>query len=513
MASQFAGVFGFRLCGVSASFLWWGLAGVLAQDSSWVEYRHVNGEVSSKGWLVDGIPGGYWVSFHEDGTRKSEGNWESGKLSGDWVFYDEKGRLETTLTYRNGEKQGEETHWDSTGTKLRVLPWDQDTLSGWEVEYHPDGWETRRIPWVSGQKEGVALEFAKGETGETRIIRRMGYRGDLLRWVEDINRFDDQNRKTGKWMSFWPNGRVREEGPFARGLKEGVFKLFNRNGDLERTETYKRGKRVVDAPTAVALDLRQSFHANGEIARSGPWREAIPMGIHRFFDDEGHLVEVKVFREGVLEASGMLDASGLRTGEWTLFWPDGTARAVGPYLEGEREGPWKFFNRMGRLEQEGDYRVGEWHGKWRWYHPDGKLHRQEYFRKGREDGEFLELSSRGDTVAIGSYERGLKQGEWFEIVDEDRQRGAYLDGERDGLWRHVEENGNVLFIGAYSAGVPTGEHSTYWPSGIRASVGSHEGGLKNGNWRYFDAQGVIRLIRQYENGRIVKVNGVRTDRK
>ena len=52
-------------------------------------------------------------------------------------------------------------------------------------------------------------------------------------------------------MTFWSNGRVREEGPWERGLKEGVFKRFSRQGDLESTETWHRGELVEDAPEAV----------------------------------------------------------------------------------------------------------------------------------------------------------------------------------------------------------------------------------------------------------------------
>ena len=74
-------------------FLGMAFGRVSAQDSTAVEYRYPSGEISSRGALKNGVPAGYWVSFHEDGTRKSEGNWTDGKLDGEWVFYDEKGRV------------------------------------------------------------------------------------------------------------------------------------------------------------------------------------------------------------------------------------------------------------------------------------------------------------------------------------------------------------------------------------------------------------------------------------
>jgi len=490
-----------------------GVCQVAGQDSTRVQYRFPSGGVSSEGWLVNGIPEGFWQSYHEDGTRKSEGNRRQGQLEGEWIFYDEQGRVETTLRYEQGVKQGEEIRWDTTGVQRRIRPWNADVLEGEERVLDDRGIVVATIPWTNGVKEGVALDFAQDEAeGPGRIIQRSGYRDDLLRWVEEVNRFDDQGRKTGKWMTFWSNGRIREEGPWERGLKEGVFKRFSRQGDLESTETWHRGELVEDAPEAVVLDVRKTFHANGEVSRSGPWREDTPMGTHRFFDEMGHLVEVKVFRDGVLTATGMLDSLGRRTGPWTEFWPEGELKASGPYAEGLRDGEWQFFARDGRLEQEGGYRAGQWHGRWIWYHPDGAKHRDERYRKGREDGEFTEWSASGEVLAIGLYERGQKQGPWVEHVNDDRREGAYVEGERDGQWVHLNSEDQVVFEGAFVAGIPSGEHVGYWPTGIREWVGSYKGGLRDGNWRYFDGSGNVTLIRQYDAGRIVKVNGTKTDR-
>ena len=110
-------------------------------------------------------------------------------------------------------------------------------------------------------------------------------------------------------------------------------------------------------------------------------------GTHRFFDEEGHLVEVKVFRDGVLSATGMLDSLDVEQGHEGVL--AGRAGASGPYAEGLRDGDWQFFARDGRLSRR-RLPVSQWHGRWIWYHPDGSKHRDERYRKGREDGEFTE---------------------------------------------------------------------------------------------------------------------------
>ena len=508
---QLASVFSFRILGF-LSVLFVSSEVILCQDSVMVQYRYESGSISSEGVLLDGIPEGYWRSFYENGVRKSEGNRRNGELEGEWVFYDEAGRLETSLHYEGGEKEGEEVSWDTTGVRRRSRIWVSDLLQGPERILDERGAVVKMVPWVQGKREGVALEYASEEDNEPRrIILRMGYRNDLLRWVEEVNRFDDKQRKTGKWLTFWPNGRIREEGPWEKGLKEGVFKRFSRQGDLEGTETWHRGEIAEDAPQAVALDLRKSYHSNGQISRSGPWRDNVPMGAHRYYDESGYLVEVKVFREGMLRATGMLDSLGRRTGPWIEFWPEGETRAEGTYLEGLRDGDWRFFARDGRLEQEGGFQAGLWHGRWIWYHINGSKHRDERYRKGKENGLFTEWSLVGDTLAVGIYERGKKQGDWIEQVNDDRRVGQYVDGELDGRWVHMDSQGKVVFEGAFVAGIPIGEHVGYWSTGMREWIGSYKGGLRNGNWRYFDSSGNVKLIRQYAAGRIVKVNGAKTD--
>ena len=496
---------------IGFGILWWMLSSVSAQDSIRTEYRYSDGIISSEGYLVEGQPAGYWRSFYPDGIRKSEGNWRKGELEGNWVFFDRKGRLETTLEYETGLKQGEETKWDSLGVLRQTLPWHKDTLDGLQRILDANGVEIQVIPWQKGEKNGVAVDFFAEGREQGRIIRRRGFRDDLLRWVEDINRYDDQNRKTGVWMTFWPNGSVRLEGPFKKGLKEGVFKQFSRQGDLEKTITYHLGKQVKDAPESAVLDVRQVFHSNGGVANVGPWRKDVPMGTHRYFDQNGHLVEVKVYREGSLAATGMLDSLGRRTGPWKEYWKVGEVKAEGRYLEGLKEENWLFYSREGKLDQEGGFRRGQWNGQWKWYYSNGQVHRDERYRKGREEGYFLELSEQGDTLAIGQYERGLQQGMWLEHVNDDVRKGVYLDGERDGVWIHLDSEGKLSFKGEYVSGIPSGEHVEFWPGGARSVVGGYKGGLKQGNWRYFDELGLLQLVRQYKAGRIVKVNGSKTD--
>ena len=110
MAGELAGVIGKMKYGAVLGMFLGGCLVFRGQDSDsvLVEYRFADGEVSSRGMLVEGVPSGFWTSFHEDGTRKSEGNWLAGDLVGEWIFYDALGRIQTTLNYAAGRKNGSE---------------------------------------------------------------------------------------------------------------------------------------------------------------------------------------------------------------------------------------------------------------------------------------------------------------------------------------------------------------------------------------------------------------------
>ncbi len=51
-------------------------------------YFHDNGKISQQGLFNDGKPDGKWVSYNEDGSKKSIGEYTNGVKTGTWFFYD-----------------------------------------------------------------------------------------------------------------------------------------------------------------------------------------------------------------------------------------------------------------------------------------------------------------------------------------------------------------------------------------------------------------------------------------
>jgi len=49
----------------------------------------------------------------------------------------------------------------------------------------------------------------------------------------------------GTYVSYYENGKKKEEGKYVRGLKEGDWKTYDEDGDIDNTETFKNDKSVV----------------------------------------------------------------------------------------------------------------------------------------------------------------------------------------------------------------------------------------------------------------------------
>jgi antitoxin component YwqK of YwqJK toxin-antitoxin module len=482
------------------------MAQLAAADTVSVVYNFPDGSISSEGQLINNLPDGYWRNFHPGGILASEGNRVDGLLAGTWTFFDGQGRLTESVRYQRDAKWGEAQTFDSLGIVILTTTWERDTMQGPMRRFDADARKLEEWTYVDGQRSGSAWQW---DPSDGRVITRSTWREGLLRQVEKVNRYDRKGLKLGRWLVFWRHAAVREDGPFEAGLREGVFKFFSRAGDLERIETYHLGNLIPSEEGAVILDVRKTYGEGGIVERMGPYQGETAVGLHQFYDGQGEATRGEIYDDGVVTASGPLEGKGAKTGLWQEFWPDGSVRAEGDWDTGKKNGVWSYFDPDGQLIQRGRFRAGAWEDTWRWYYDNGVLHRQEEYRRGLEEGLFVELSQGGDTLARGVYEAGLKSGEWIEHVNDHRRSGAYLDGEFHGEWRWFYADDRLVFKGEFSAGLPIGSHVRYFPTGRKSSEGKYEGGLKSGNWRYFDALGQLKLVRQYQAGRVVRLNGAR----
>lgn len=473
---------------------------LLAQPT---KYYYPNGKVSSEGLMVNGKPDGYWITYYDDGGIKSEGNRLNFELDSAWKFYRSDSTLERIITYKQNLKNGPEKIFDVDGNLTEEILFENNIKNGISKTFYTTGELNKTIPFVNNKEEGRGFEYDK----DGRIITITTYRNGFVYAEEIINRYNAKGQRTGIWRDLFPMGNIKEEGNWTNGLRNGVFKFFDKNGKLLKMEKYEMGELIVDAAESAVIDIRQEFYEDGSIKTEGSYSNGKKNGTFREYDREGKQTSAFLYEADVLTGIGMIDSIGRKQGPWKFLYNDGSTKSEGKFVDGLKDGPWIFYSSTGKIVQKGSYKEDNPVSDWKWYYPSGALLKEESYRKGRPDGHAIEYDSLGNIICEGDYIDGLKTGKWACYVNDHSEEGEYLDGELHGEWIWKYDNGQKAFEGEFQSGVPVGKHKYWYSNGALKMRGAFAGGELNGKWEYYREDGTLDLEIEYEAGIAVKLNG------
>lgn len=482
--------------------------GALAQDSVVVNgyniFHYPDGQVSSEGNMVNGQPDGYWKTYYESGIIKTEGNRNNFLLDSTWKFYSDSGKLTLEINYREGKKNGIRRTYQKK--EISEENFVNDVKQGWTRWYYGDGVLKKKVFFVDGREEGFALEYAHDST----VINISEYKRGYLLSNEAINRKRD-GLKHGVWKTFFPDEKIKTECTYNYGKINGYFKEFDANGNLLYIKKYANDVEIYDAPELASYEVRTEYYRNGKPKVVASFKDDIPEGVRREYDQAGNVVRGYIFKNGVVVGQGIIDESGQRQGAWKEFYEGGEVYGEGSYLNNKRTGAWKYFYRDGKTEQQGTYNAaGKPDGVWKWYYESGNLKREEQMRNGLADGLMQEVSDSGTVITKGNYIEGEEDGEWFYEVNDDKVIGSYVNGKKEGVWKQYY-NGQLYYEGNYVEGLADGEHISYWDNGKIKEKGKYIAGKKEGDWVYNSYEGLRLLLIEFSDGVEVALDGSKID--
>ena len=474
-------------------------------------FRYPNGTVSSEGLFKNGKPEGFWKSYYVTGIKKSEGKYSSFQLDSIWVFFDQAGDTVEKINYLFGKRNGYAYKFKKSASEGLYVHSKElyagDKKEGTAFFYYPDGNIQQAISYNNGKKEGLSREFDKDGT----VITLLTYNNDFLISRERINRKDSKNLKQGVWKEFYPNGGIKSEKNYRDDQLHGYYKEYDNRGILTLTMLYDNGSlvksEVEDEPD---IEIENRYDQNNKLIYSGPYRNKIPVGVHREYSADGKVTNSYVYNDnGLLISEGIVDESGRFNGKWKDLYPDGTTLAEGQYSDNRRTGVWKFYTASGKLEQTGSFNNGRPDGLWKWYFETGVLLREEEYFQGQRDGIFTEYSPSGDIIAQGRFTDGEKNGEWKYKSGDNNEEGNYIIGLRDGLWKSYYPDGKLRFKGNYVQGNPDGQLTYYYENGRPKEEQFYRMGIKQKTWKKYNEEGVPILTITYKDDVEVSINGVK----
>jgi antitoxin component YwqK of YwqJK toxin-antitoxin module len=174
------------------------------------------------------LPVGEWKFFYPEGKVEQIGKYTNdGKFHGTWKWFYENGQLMREEEYINGKRDGMHTEYDETGNKVE---------EGEYVDGQEDGpWYTtigdyfERGTYKDGLKNGkwVTYNLVKNNAKTDSVKLFSGS------FVED--------NPDGKHIYYWDNGKIKDEGLYLMGRKDGEWVKYEYDGTPFLVITYRNG--------------------------------------------------------------------------------------------------------------------------------------------------------------------------------------------------------------------------------------------------------------------------------
>ena len=244
---------------------------------------------------------------------------------------------------------------------------------------------------------------------------------------------------TGSYVTWWSDERVREEGSYRQGRRNG----------------HVRG-----------------YHPDGSVAFEGEFADGVPVG---------QLVQNY---PGGARAIVQEPASASGEAERREYAPSGELRAVGTVQAGERNGVVETLHPNGKVATRGRYEHDVPVGEWQSFDAEGRLASTTvYWTSGGKPAGYLEtVQDPGGHVSVQT--RSLMQG--TDLVS--RVTMWYPSGRQAGL---VE----------YRNGLREGRDISWDTEGRKRSEGRRTGDLREGVWTTWDEQGAVETRTLFEHDR------------
>ena len=466
------------------------------------KFTYQSGEISSKGLFKNGQPEGFWVNYYKNGGIKSEGNRVNSKLDSIWNFYDEDGVLSVSINYSLGVKQGWKITYNKNLIVVKKELFNSDTLQELNL-FYISGNIKEKVLFENGLKHGSSFSYDTTGLEQVWLFYDKGKCREFI-----INRKDQFNRKTGRWLKF-KDGIVREEVNYLAGLKEGYERIYNQKGELLSIYKYNKDSLIKDVRELRKIELKRELNNKGVIIKSGGYtNNGKPHGVHREYDEKGNVKSSNIYNNGILLGSGIVKKNGYKQGYWCFYYPSGGKQSEGDYKNNKKIGKWSYFYENGLLESEGFYSInGKQDSLWREYYSNGYVYEEINYFEGLYHGLYKAFDDSGRVIIQGVFKDNYEDGEWFYINGSFSQKGNYRDGEKVGEWRSYYNKKQLIFKGEFYNGLPVGEHIFWYNSGKLFRLGQYVSGRKTGRWIRYSQSGKVLMITEYSDGLERVLNG------
>jgi antitoxin component YwqK of YwqJK toxin-antitoxin module len=307
---------------------------------------------------------GLWIDFYPNRQIKVEGPYVNDLKNGYWKYYQSNGNLIRVEKWNMGVL----LEGAKEATKVKI----KRTLNP----------QTGKLASKGAYRDGVAVGVHRQYNDEGEVTSAKIYDDGVVLYEGII---DDRGLKQGPWKHFYRNGNLKAQGRYRDDLKVGEWKYFYpEENKLEQIGSYVKGE-----PDGEWL----WYFPNGEL-----WR------VENFFNGREDGISIEYNDTGAVIAKGQY-IDGFREGLWTLKIND--HREEGKYFEGQRTGTWRsYYLSNNQLRFEGQYESGIRNGSFVFYYDNGQIRRRGQYLGNKRDGLWEFFTPDGERIITIEYEEG-----------------------------------------------------------------------------------------------------------
>ncbi len=421
------------------------------------------------------------------GYGEFNGSYVNGNKEGEWTFQNKRGNYWSKGTYKNNLADGTFT---ATGTvKRRLINQFYDYHYGFGDRMRDLLSRTTRRGWDYNSPSSIG--YCKNSYFYP--YQWHGFDTENLPKKYSVVFYEENYQKGklhGSQKYFFPDGSIEHYEEYNLGQKHGTFYSLHTNKDTTYKASFKHGLK----------DGNTNTYFEGKLISSIPFKNDIADGTYLAYYKDGSLLE-----KGNIKDGNMI-------GEWNIYYNGGNKKSVIHYSIADSA----IFNKWQdpdgyifdftppsitetQFYESGDTmsvrttRMGIYEDEWNFYAPNGtKVEQLQFFTK-----EFNKDSVRIPWEAKGWFDNGAPKYEAIcEYITEEED--CVLDIMRPGMelsyyniWNkeghQVVKNGNGMAV-------------LYHSNGLKSAEGELIDGLESGIWKYWDENGKLNQIGQYDSG-------------
>lgn len=367
------------------------------------------GAISQEGAYKNNLEEGRFLIFWPDVTTvKQKLNFKNGKLDGINYTYHRNGSREGIYPRENGIPVDKEEEYNSAGRLTSCNSYRNGRIEGNSVLIDYAGGFRRETPFVHGKRQGIMSEkWLNGSKKAEATYADSLLQGSYKKWYANSRPEWEGNYEkdvqTGKWISWHPNGIKSAEGTCdQKGELTGLYCEFDRHG---RTS------------------LQVSGYKNGQ-----------PDGTQTYFYPDGSIQAKLMVQEGKITHIDCFDSAGKKIYsaqeengrlDYKFFFPEGTVKTEGTYVNGLRDGTWKTYNITGKTVLEENWSAGLRSGVQNSFHSNGQLHLTYSSDSNNISGKVIRYFRNGHLAMTGYYNREGATGEWTSFHNNDSVQSRF----------------------------------------------------------------------------------------